>query len=102
MTEEMEAVEGEYKELAHTFSDVFTGKEVTVSVRFKRPGVQSANRAQKGMMKSPSAAFRTLCVDAVHPEDKQKMGEAFDRFPGLASTFGNELLKALGFGELGN
>ena len=102
MAEEKAVQEDKYKEFTHTFRDEFEEKEVSVSVRFKRPNVQSANRAQKGMMKSPGTAFSTLCLDAVHPDDKAKMQEAFKTWPGLASTFGNELLKSMGFGELGN
>jgi len=54
------------------------------------------------MTKKPGSAFRNLCVSCVHEEDKDNMLTAFDDFPGLPTSFGNALLEAAGFGDLGN
>lgn len=91
-----------YKTFTHDFFNAFTEQDVSVSVRFTQPGPKSTERAQKQMMKSPNMAMKNLCVGAVHPDDKTRMEEAFASFPGLASTFGGALLKACGFGDLGN
>lgn len=91
-----------YQEFSHEFFDTFGGKEVSVTVRFTTPKPQATERAQKQMMKSPNLALKNLCLSAVHPDDKEKMQEIFKEYSGLASTFGGALLKACGFGELGN
>ena len=92
----------EYVDLSHTFFDRFSKSDVDCSCRFKRPTTQMANRAQKRMLKTPLSAFKDMCMETVHPEDRQKLREAGETYPGLYSTFGNELLKSIGFGELGN
>jgi hypothetical protein len=93
---------GKYISFSHDFFDAFSEKDVNISIRFAKPGAPAAERAQKQMMKSPGMALRNLCGGAVHPDDKAKMTQAFNDFPGLASTFGGALLKACGFGDLGN
>lgn len=91
-----------YQEFSHEFFDTFQGKDVSVAVRFTKPKPQATERAQKQMMKSPNLALKNLCLSAVHPDDKENMQETFKEHSGLASTFGGALLKACGFGELGN
>lgn len=93
---------GDYKEFKHSFNDVFAGADIEKAFRFRRPKTPSVDRCQKQMMKSPTKALESLCLDSVHPDDKAQMQEDFKIYPGLASAFGNELLKAVGFGELGN
>lgn len=101
-TEDMKKNDKKYKEFTHDFFDEFSEKDVSVSIRFRQPGAPAADRAQKQMMKSPGRALRNLCTGAVHPDDKSKMTQTFDEWPGLASTFGGALLKSCGFGDLGN
>ena len=91
-----------YQEFSHEFFDTFKSDDVSVAVRFTKPKPQATERAQKQMMKSPNLALKNLCLSAVHPDDKEKMQEVFKEYSGLASTFGGALLKACGFGELGN
>jgi hypothetical protein len=91
-----------YSEFSHEFFDTFEGKDVSVSIRFGKPTPQATERAQKQMMKSPNLALKNLCLSAVHPDDKEQMQQTFKEYSGLASTFGGALLKACGFGELGN
>jgi hypothetical protein len=91
-----------YKEFSHEFFDTFEGKDVSFSIKFAKPSPQATEKAQKQMMKSPNRALKNLCLSAVHPDDKEKMQADFKEYSGLASTFGGALLKASGFGELGN
>ncbi|WP_035278077.1 DUF6848 family protein [Desulforegula conservatrix] len=91
-----------YKEFKHSFNDPFADIEIEKAFRFTRPKTPSVDRCQKQMMKSPAKALEGLCLDAVHPDDKAQIQEDFKVYPGLASAFGNELLKAVGFGDLGN
>lgn len=98
---------GEEKEkagtcLRHTFHDNFAGKDVTVEYRFERPTAPQVERAQKKMLKAPAQAMRQLVLDAVCEDDRAGLVDDLGRWPGLASTFGNTLLTAVGFGELGN
>ena len=87
----------------HTFVDRFGGdKEVTFDFLFKRPTKGACERAQGKMTKKPGAAFRNLCVSCVHEDSKDNMLAAFDKFPGLPTSFGNALLEAAGFGDLRN
>ncbi len=94
--------EKEYHEFTHEFFDTFRGEDVSFSIRFTPPSPQATERAQKQMLKSPNLSLKNLCMSAVHPDDKEAMKEAFKAYPGLASTFGGALLKACGFGDLGN
>lgn len=91
-----------YKEFSHDVYDPFLEKDVSVNLRFAKPEAKDTERAQKQMMKSPGMALKNLCAGAVHPDDKAEMLERFAEYPGLSSTFGGALLKACGFGDLGN
>ena len=92
-----------YIRIDHTFVDRFAGdKEAKFEFLFKRPTKGAVDRAQGKMTKKPGSAFRNLCVSCVHEEDKDNMLTAFDDFPGLPTSFGNALLEAAGFGDLGN
>jgi hypothetical protein len=91
-----------YKEFSHDVYDPFLEKDVSVKLRFAKPAGKDTERAQKQMMKSPGLALKNLCAGAVHPDDKAEMLEKFAEYPGLSSTFGGALLKACGFGDLGN
>ena len=92
-----------YVPIKHAFVDRFNDdREVAVEVRFRRATPAAAERTQQKMNKKLGAAMRNLCISCVHPDDKQKMLEAFDEYPGLATTFGTAILEAAGFGDLGN
>ncbi|WP_321495633.1 hypothetical protein [uncultured Desulfobacter sp.] len=101
-TQTVEADQVQYATLEHTFHDVFSGADVTVAARFKRPSYPQADRAQKEMLKSPARAFQNLCTAVVHPDDKDRLVQNLKIYPGIGSTFGGALLKASGFADLGN
>ena len=46
-------------------------------------------------------ALRTLCLDCVVTDEKERLKADLDAYDGLGSTFGNEILGRVGFGELG-
>lgn len=92
-----------YVRLEHSFVDKFKGPdEVALSFRFRRPTSQQAERAQKMLLKKTGLAFRTLCLECVSPEEKSRLSEALEEYPGLATTFGGALLSSIGYGDLGN
>ncbi len=87
-------------ELSHTFTD-FEDQERTVTYHFKRPSRPQISRAVSGMRKDAMASLRTLCLDCAVAGEKDSLKADLDRFDGLGSTFGNEILGRMGFGELG-
>ncbi|MDY0349053.1 MAG: hypothetical protein RBR13_09535 [Tenuifilaceae bacterium] len=92
-----------YREIRHAFVDRFNNdEEVQVGFRFRRPSAEAVERCQAKVGKKPSLAYRSLCIHCVQAEDKQAMLEAFDAYPGLPTSFGNALLEAAGFADLGN
>lgn len=102
MTKSTDPDETKYKAFEHEFLDRFEGKDITFKFRFKRPMTAQINRVQKGALKNAGRAFTTLIMETVHAEDKAKLKDALDAYPGLATTFGSGLMGSVGFGELGN
>jgi len=91
-----------YITITHEFVDPFDDdREVAVPLRFRRPTKGAVEKCQKKMGSKPSEAFRNLCVRAIHPDDKQTLLDRAQTYPGLTTTFGNRLLKAAGFADLG-
>lgn len=87
-------------ELEHTFTD-FEDVEHTETHHFRRPMRAQISRAVAGINKRPMDALRTLCLDCVVATERDKLKANLDKYEGLASTFGNEILARCGFGELG-
>jgi len=87
-------------ELTHRFTD-FEDVEHSETYHFRRPMRAQLSRAVAGINKRPMDALRTLCLDCVVPGEKDKLKTALDAYDGLGSTFGNEILGRVGFGELG-
>lgn len=100
--ETRQASDQSHATLEHVFYDEFKGQEITIVCRFARPNASQAQRAQKEMMKSPSRAFSNLTRNVIHPDDKSQYDQHLRAYPGLATTFGGALLKACGYGDLGN
>lgn len=96
------AVEGTAQplELEHTFTD-FESIERTMVYHFRKPSRPQISRAQNSMRKDSLSALRTLCLDVVVPDEKERIKADFAKYEGLASTFGTEILLRVGFGELG-
>jgi hypothetical protein len=97
---DMEADNTPYITLTAEFED-FEGNDVRREFRFSNPGKAKIQRCQKEMVKSPDKAFRTLVMDCIHPDEREKLSEDIDRYPGLPTTYGNEILRRCGFDSLG-
>ncbi len=89
-----------YISLGVEFED-FDENEVKREYRFCNPGKAKIQRCQKEMMKDAGKAFRTLALDCVHPDDREALITDIDKYPGLPTTFGNEILRRTGFDSLG-
>jgi len=96
----MEDEKVKYITLTSEFED-FEEKEIKCTYQFCNPGKAKIQRCQKEMIKSPDKAFRTLVLDCIHPDEKEKFIEDIDQYPGLPTTFGNEILRRTGFDSLG-
>lgn len=91
-----------YTLMEHTFNDRFAGKEVTIRHHFKRPNRPQISRAQKGAGKDAMKAFGNFVSEIVHPDEKEALAANIKTYPGLAATFGNAIMGAVGVGDLGN
>ncbi len=87
-------------ELSHSFQD-FDDTDKVVTYHFNRPLRPQISRAVSGIRKDALASLRTLCLDCVVPAEKDSLKSDLDKYDGLGSTFGNEILGRVGFGELG-
>ncbi len=96
-------MEEKYSEFSHTFTDKWADdEEITCAYQFRKPNKSEVNRLTKEAQKSSGAANHNLLITLVHPDDKARMLADLENYPGLAVTFANGLLKASGFGDLGN
>ncbi len=91
-----------YTEFNHEFFDNFKGEDVKFSFHFKSPSSPQIKRAQKKLLKDSMGSLKILCLDVILPEEKENFKKAIEKYPGLCTTFGGELLKASGFGDMGN
>ena len=89
-----------YIALKTEFED-FSDTSVSRIYHFSNPGKMKIQRCQKEMIKSPDNAFRTLVLDCIKPEEKEEFIKDIDKYPGLPTTFGNEILRRTGFDSLG-
>jgi len=100
MADEKGQDEKRYIKLAAEFED-FEEEEVRREYRFCNPGKMKIQRCQKEMMKAPEKAFTTLALDCIHPDERDALRADMEQYPGLATTFGNEILRRTGFDSLG-
>ncbi len=93
---------------SHTFSDPWAGEnaedaqDVTLSFRFAKPTKTQIQRLQDKAVKNAAQAARNLLLDTVHPEDKARLTESMDEYPGIATSFSGAIIKGVGISELGN
>lgn len=88
--------------LEHTFNDRFEDEEVTIRHHFKKPNRPQVSRAQKGANKDAMKSFGNFVTEIVHPDEKDALTANIKKYPGLAATFGNAIMGAVGVGDLGN
>ena len=72
-----------------TFTDKWEDKEI--------------KRLQDVAGKNPTQAARNLLLATIHPDDKERLTEALEEYPGIATTFSTALIRAVGIAaDLGN
>lgn len=92
-----------YARFSHTWEDPWEGKETTVSARFARPTKEQLKRMQNKAIKDSHGASYNLILDVVHNDDREKLLADLAAYPGIVSTFGVALIKAMGISaDLGN
>lgn len=95
--------ERKYAAFPHSFRDPWEGADVEMQFRFGKPTKGEIKRLQDMAGKNPSQAARNLLLDTVHPEDKEKLTEAMENYPGIATSYSTALIKAVGISaDLGN
>lgn len=102
--EGVEEVDGKkYARFTHTWEDPWEGKEVSVTGRFARPSKEQLKRLQNRAARDAHAASYNLIMDVVHTEDRQRLIADLSSYPGIVTTFGTALIKAMGISaDLGN
>lgn len=87
---------------AHTWTDPWTEEEVSVSYRLARPTPAQIKRMQATASKNATAAARNLILDVIHADDREAFMCESESYPGLVTTMGGALIKAVGLADLGN
>ncbi len=79
------------------------GEEVEVACRFAKPTKAQVARLQDGAGKSPAQAARNLLMGTVHPDDKDKLTQTLEEYPGVATSLSTAIIKGVGItADLGN
>jgi hypothetical protein len=91
-----------YKEISHTWHDLWKEADISVSYRFARPTVSELKRMQHTAAKNASAAAQQLVLDTVHPDDKEKLLAVLEEYPLLATTLSTALIESCAVANLGN
>ena len=89
----------EYAVVSYSFNDIWQNEEVEVSYRFARPTMAMIKRMQAGAVKNPAAASRDICLDAIHPDDKERFVAECEKYPLIATSIGGRLVKACGLSD---
>lgn len=65
---------------------------------------ENGNQAPAGRgRENPTQAARNLLLATIHPDDKERLTEALEEYPGIATTFSTALIRAVGIAaDLGN
>jgi hypothetical protein len=92
-----------YIKVGHAWADPWDDdQEVRCEYRFRKPGRHEISRFNKEVSKSASVAQNNLLVGIVHPEDLNLLKADLEQYPGLLMSLTAWVLKACGFGDLGN
>lgn len=91
-----------YAVISFNFNDIWANREISVSYRFARPTMAMIKRMQAQAGKNVAAATRDLCLDTIHPDDKDAFLHDNDQYPLIATSIGGQLIKACGLVDLGN
>ena len=85
-----------YAAFPHSFRDPWEDVDVEMSFRFAKPTKTEIKRLQDTASKNPTQASRNLLLSTVHPEDKDKLTQAMDEYPGIATSYSTALIRAVG------
>jgi hypothetical protein len=99
---EKQTTEKVYKEISHTWHDLWEERDITVAYRFSKPSPADIKRMQAGAVKNAGSASRQILMDTVHPDDKEKMLADLQEYPALASTISSAIIRSCGVADLGN
>ncbi len=92
-----------YAAFDHTFTDKWEDVDVELSFRFAKPTKMEIKRLQDTAGKNATQAARNLLLATVHPDDKDKLIQAMDDYPGIATSYSTALIRAVGISaDLGN
>lgn len=92
-----------YAAFPHSFRDPWEDVEVEISFRFAKPTKLEIKRLQDTASKNQAQAARNLLMSTVHPEDKDKLTETMENYPGIATSYSTALVRAVGISsDLGN
>jgi hypothetical protein len=92
--------EHKYIELTAEFVD-FDDKDVRVGHSFRSPSPQELGRANKQVQKDPERALKNLLLGLIKPDQADAFRAVVDRYPGVATSFANEIYKRMGYDSLG-
>jgi hypothetical protein len=96
---ELEAKYGRIITIEVTLPCLVTFQDKDLEFRFKMPTAADQDRLMTELAKSKMKAFKNLCVGSVIEEDKVKLADSFEEYPGLPATIAEKLMKCLGFGD---
>ena len=92
-----------YIEISHAWVDPWDdNQEVSCKYQFRKPSRSEINRFNKEVAKSASVAQNNLLMNIVHDEDRDRLKTDLEEYPGLLMSLAAWVLKACGFGDLGN
>jgi hypothetical protein len=91
-----------YKEVSHTWFDIWEDRDIAVSYRFAKPTAAHMKRLQATAAKNAEQASRNLLLDTIHPDDKDKFLADLESYPVLTTTFAGYIITACGAANLGN
>ena len=90
----------QFIELKAEFTD-FADKEVVRKFQFRQPTPAEMDRATKETQKNPARGFKNLCQILVAPDQAESLKATIQEYPGIATTFADEIYTRMGYGSLG-
>lgn len=92
-----------YASFELSFMDKWENAEVELSFRFAKPTKMEIKRLQDTAGKNAGQAARNLLLSTVHPDDREKLTQAMEDYPGIVTSYSTALIKAVGISaDLGN
>ena len=96
MSEVTKPAERKYAAFPHAFRDPWDDVDVEMSFRFAKPTKGEVKRLQDTAAKNNAQASRNLLLSTVHPDDKTRLDDMMEAYPGIATSYATALVKAVG------